>query len=114
MGKTTFLEKLIAVLGEKGYRVGAVKSDCHGFDIDIPGKDSWRLARAGAAVTAIAGPDKNAVIYRTEERKNLDQIASDMNGVDLILAEGFKNEPKPKIEIIRKEKGEKITAALMN
>lgn len=65
-GKTTFMEKLIVELVKRGYEVGAVKSDAHGFEIDVPGKDSWRFAQAGAKSTAIIGPDKYAIIQKTE------------------------------------------------
>ena len=54
-GKTTLMEKLIGEIVRRGYKVGAVKSDCHGFEMDVPGKDSWRFAQAGASATAIVG-----------------------------------------------------------
>ena len=53
-GKTTYLEKLIPALGRLGLTVGVVKHDAHDFEIDYEGKDSWRLSRAGAEVTAVA------------------------------------------------------------
>lgn len=111
-GKTTFLEKLIKEFVERGYKVGAVKSDSHGFEIDIPGKDTWRFSQAGAKATAIIGPDKYAVIQKTDHKKDLDEIVAIFEDVDLILVEGYKTAAKPKIEVIRKEKGTGIVSSL--
>jgi len=107
-GKTTFLEKLIKELVERGYRIGTIKSDAHGFEIDKPGKDSWRHTQAGAMATAIISPSKYAVIHKTENKKNLNQVANIFENVDLILVEGFKKGDKPKIEVVRKAKGTEI------
>lgn len=107
-GKTTFMEKLIQELVQRGYEVGAVKSDTHGFDIDIPGKDSWRFAQAGAKSTTIIGPDKYAVIQRTEQKQEIEDVIPLIGGVDIILVEGYKASTRPRIEVIRKEKGTKI------
>ncbi|MCD8374435.1 MAG: molybdopterin-guanine dinucleotide biosynthesis protein B, partial [Oscillospiraceae bacterium] len=64
-GKTTYIERLIAELKSRGVRVGALKHDAHEFEIDKPGKDSWRFARAGADVVAVASATKAAVMdYR--------------------------------------------------
>ncbi len=71
VGKTTFLEKLIRVLKTRGYRVAAIKHDAHKFEIDYPGKDSWRLTQAGSDITIISSCDKLALIERPEtEREN--------------------------------------------
>ncbi len=107
-GKTTFMEKLIAVLVERGYKVGTIKSDTHSFEMDVPGKDTWRFAQAGARATAIIGPAKFALIQETQGKKNLDEVADLIQDVDLILVEGYKKADKPKIEIIRREKGTEI------
>ncbi|HHW07185.1 MAG TPA: molybdopterin-guanine dinucleotide biosynthesis protein B [Clostridia bacterium] len=107
-GKTTFMEKLIAELVRRGYKVGAVKSDAHGFEIDKPGKDSWRFTQAGAVATAIVGPRKFAFIQETKTKKDLDEVAGLMQDVDLILVEGYKMAMKPRIEIVRAEKGREI------
>ena len=66
-GKTTLLEKVISVLKGKGYRVGVVKHDAHRFDIDHPGKDSYRLAAAGADTMLIASPEKLALINQVSK-----------------------------------------------
>lgn len=107
-GKTTFMEKLIKELVQRGYKIGAIKSDAHGFDIDVPGKDSWRFTQAGATVTAVVGPKKFALIEETETKKDLDEVAGMIRGVDLILVEGYKMAQKPRIEIVRSEKGRNI------
>jgi molybdopterin-guanine dinucleotide biosynthesis protein B len=102
VGKTTFLEKLIRVLKDRGYRVAVIKHDCHGFDIDHPGKDTWRMAQAGSDVVVISSPNKVAMIKTTDEELSLDQLeAQIMGGADIILTEGYKRADKPKIEISR-------------
>ena len=100
-GKTVYLEKLIPELKSRGLRLGIVKNDAHGFDIDIPGKDSWRLTQAGADITMIASPHKLAVVEQWEKKENLEQIASRLSNVDLIITEGFRTADAPKIEVRR-------------
>jgi formylmethanofuran dehydrogenase subunit E len=103
-GKTTLLEKLIPALKARGYRVGTVKHHAHpGFDIDQPGKDTWRHAQAGSDHVVIAAPDKIASIRRLSERLDLRNILSNFNDVDLVLTEGFSRTSFPKIEILRKD-----------
>lgn len=100
-GKTTFLEKLLPELKRRGHRVAIVKHDVHGFDIDHPGKDTWRHAQAGADAVIISSPRRVALIQRRETEMTLDEIADYVNGVDIIITEGYKRGPKPKIEISR-------------
>jgi len=100
-GKTTLLEKLIAELVRRGWTVGALKHDAHHFEIDHEGKDSWRLTRAGAAVTAISSPDQSAVIRRHELEPTVELLMREFVGVDLVLTEGFKHSRLPKIELHR-------------
>ena len=103
-GKTTFLLKLIPELVRRDYRVGTVKLDTHGFDIDVPGKDTWKMAQAGSHVVAISSPQKLALIKKVDEEKTLDEIAGLMSSdVDIILTEGYKRGNKPKIEVSRRE-----------
>ena len=108
VGKTTFLEKLIAELKRRGYRVATVKHDVHGFDIDRPGKDSWRLAQAGSDSVVIASPKKLALIKRLDREMTLNEIAALLEDVDIILTEGYKRGDAPKIEVSRREKGREL------
>ncbi|HID62358.1 MAG TPA: molybdopterin-guanine dinucleotide biosynthesis protein B [Anaerolineae bacterium] len=105
VGKTTFLEKLIAEPKRRGYRVATVKHDVHGFDIDRPGKDSWRLAQAGSDSVVIASPQKLALIKRLDRELTLSEIATLLGDVDIILTEGYKRGDAPKIEVSRRERG---------
>ncbi len=73
-GKTTLLEKLIKRLKEHGIRLAVIKHDAHQFDMDKPGKDTWRLTQAGADITAISSPAKVAVIEKVSDEKQLDEI----------------------------------------
>lgn len=100
-GKTTFLEKLIRELKTRNIKVGTIKHDVHGFDMDKPGKDTWRHAQAGADSVIISSPAKVALIRKVEEEMSLDQAAALLGGVDIVLVEGYKRSDKPKIEINR-------------
>jgi molybdopterin-guanine dinucleotide biosynthesis protein B len=105
VGKTTALEKVIRELKRRGYRIGTVKHDAHGFEVDKPGKDSWRHAQAGSDVTAISGPNQLAVIHRLDQEMPLDDVVSLMGALDLVLTEGYKRGDKPKIEVTRRNHG---------
>ena len=105
-GKTTFLEKLIRELASRGVRVATVKHHIHDYDIDVPGKDSYRHARAGAAATMVSSPEKFALIHDVQEEMGLDaiaRIAADA-GTDILITEGYKHEGRNRIEISRKER----------
>ncbi|MDA8228604.1 MAG: molybdopterin-guanine dinucleotide biosynthesis protein B [Desulfitobacterium hafniense] len=102
-GKTTLLEKLIREGKNRGWRIATIKHDVHGFEIDIPGKDSWRHAQAGADIVVLSSPKKIAVLEAVTEDSSLDEIISRIKGVDLILTEGYKRNDKPKIEVFRSE-----------
>ena len=89
-GKTTYLERLIAALKARGLRVAAVKHDAHRLSLDTEGKDSWRFARAGAEVVAVADSEKCAVMeYRPV---TLDGLLSGIRDVDIVLVEGWHEE----------------------
>lgn len=105
-GKTTYLEGLIASLREKGLRVGVIKHDGHDFDADQPGKDSFRFARAGAVITAVSSAAKTMwVEYRP---LGPEAVAARMENVDLILTEGYKSGPYPKIALYRASAGKPL------
>lgn len=103
-GKTTFLEKLIPELRRRGFRVGVIKHDTHGFDIDHPGKDSYRLKAAGANSAIISSPAKLALVKDTGEDLPLDTLRDDfLMDMDIVLTEGYKRERAPKIEVSLRE-----------
>lgn len=110
-GKTTLLEKLIAELKTRNYRVGALKHDAHRFEMDHEGKDSWRLTQAGADTTLITSKAKIAMV-----KQNPDEVEPEVsdiarlyfNDVDIVLTEGFKRSRFPKIEVHRKERSETL------
>jgi molybdopterin-guanine dinucleotide biosynthesis protein MobB len=104
-GKTTLLEKVIVHLKERGYRLGVIKHDAHRFDIDHPGKDSYRLTAAGADTMLISSPEKLAIVKKHAESPPIEELlATYFNDVDLVLTEGFKKSSMPKIEINRQER----------
>jgi molybdopterin-guanine dinucleotide biosynthesis adapter protein len=101
-GKTTFLEQLIPELVRRGYRIGTIKHDAHGFDMDREGKDTWRHRRAGAQTIAISSPGLVASIRRCDPEMDLDELAGRYFWQeDLVLTEGFKRSQCPKIEVFR-------------
>jgi molybdopterin-guanine dinucleotide biosynthesis protein B len=105
-GKTTLIEKLVRELSTQGYRLATVKHHSHaGFEIDKPGKDTWRFAQAGSHQVVIASPDKFATYRKLERELSLDEIAAEVRDADLILVEGYKRANKPSIEVVRAENG---------
>lgn len=103
-GKTTLLEKLIKELTARGYRLATIKHHSHSdFEIDVPGKDSWRFAQAGSQHVVISAPDKIASYSWIDRELSLDELTQGIQDVDLILVEGYKNANKPTIEVIRSE-----------
>lgn len=103
-GKTTLIEKLISELKQRGYRVATIKHNVHGFEIDHKGKDSWRHRAAGAQATVIASPYSVALIEDAKRDFELAELRDlYIRDVDIILSEGFKKNPHPKIEIVRSE-----------
>jgi molybdopterin-guanine dinucleotide biosynthesis protein B len=103
-GKTTLLTWVVRELKLRGYRVAVIKHSHHDFDIDQPGKDTWRLAQAGSDVVAISSPNKIAIIERVDTELPLEQIERLMAGkVDIVLAEGYKNGNTAKIRVLGAE-----------
>jgi len=104
-GKTTLIEKLIAGLKQRGYRVGTVKHHAHpGIDIDRPGKDTWRHAQAGSDHIVIAAPDQVVSIRRVGRAPRIHEIAQAMVDVDIILTDGYRRADTLKIEVMRAER----------
>jgi len=104
-GKTTLLEQLISLLTQAGLNVALIKHSHHNFEIDKPGKDSYRLRAAGASPVMLVSSHRRAIIteFKTITDPKLDDQlkALDQSELDLILVEGFKAEQFPKIELHR-------------
>ncbi len=103
-GKTTLLEALLPMLTDKGLRIGVLKHAHHDFDVDKPGKDSYRLRKAGASQMLIASRNRHALMTETPESEaEFDYLLTrfDCQSLDLILVEGCKNIAFPKIELNR-------------
>jgi molybdopterin-guanine dinucleotide biosynthesis protein MobB len=108
-GKTTLLLKIIPLMKDRGLHVGVIKHTHHKFDIDQPGKDSYRIRHAGADQTLVASRQRWALMVETGHFREpyLDHLLThlDQDKLDLILVEGFKHEKFPKIEIYRPSLG---------
>jgi molybdopterin-guanine dinucleotide biosynthesis protein MobB len=101
-GKTTLIEALIPELARRGRRVGAIKHTHHAFDLDPSGKDSWRLFHAGAPVVAFSSTAQLVVMRHLEHEIPLEEVlARHFDDVDLVVVEGYKELPLPKIEVAR-------------
>ena len=101
-GKTTLVTAVISALVKRGVDVGSVKHHGHrGFDIDIPGKDSWRHREAGASEVAVCSPDKFALIRGLERQLEADEIVAQMAPHDVVIVEGYRHSGLPSIEIMR-------------
>jgi molybdopterin-guanine dinucleotide biosynthesis protein MobB len=104
-GKTTLLKQLIPLLAAEGVRVGVIKHAHHNFDIDKPGKDSYELRRAGARQMLVASARRWALMAENDVAGDpqLDDLVYrlDPDSIDLVLVEGFKHVPFPRIELHR-------------
>ena len=111
-GKTTLLKQLLPLLKESGLRVGMIKHTHHRFEVDQPGKDSYELRKAGAAEMLVASGRRWALMVDTEGEGDpelqslIDRL--DQTNLDLILVEGFRHEPIPKIELHRPSLGKPL------
>jgi molybdopterin-guanine dinucleotide biosynthesis protein MobB len=104
-GKTTVLTGVIAELARRGRRVAVLKHDVHGFDVDIPGTDSYRLREAGAMVAGITSPEMYVLVHRPRVDPGLEGVIERIGeSVDLVITEGFKREAAPKVEVSRRER----------
>jgi molybdopterin-guanine dinucleotide biosynthesis protein B len=112
-GKTTLLKRLLPLLRAQGLRIAVIKHAHHHFDIDHPGKDSHELRKAGANQMLIASRRRVALVTEFDEDQSepaLDELlaALDPNKLDLVLVEGFKRAPFPKIELHRPALGKPL------
>lgn len=113
VGKTTFLEKLIPEFKSRGYRLAAIKHDAHRFEIDYPGKDSWRLTRAGSDITVISSREKLALVELPPGEPHLaDLVRMVEDRVDIVLTEGYRGAAAAKVEVSRSAHSHVLTARL--
>ena len=106
-GKTTLLEKIIAVLDGRGYQVGVIKHTHHQIEFDQPGKDTWRHAKAGAEVVVLASAEGISLYKRLSADPSPEVVLDMISGVDLIIVEGYKWGNWPKIALLRQEVAER-------
>jgi molybdopterin-guanine dinucleotide biosynthesis protein B len=109
-GKTTLMTALIPELVARGLSVSTVKHAHHAFDVDQPGKDSWRHRQAGASEVMIVSERRWALMHelRGAPEPSLDDLVQRITPVDLLLVEGFKHHPHPKIEVYRPSLGKPL------
>lgn len=102
-GKTTLLTRVIPLLLNKGLRVSVIKHAHHAFDVDVPGKDSWRHREAGASEVLVSSSQRWALMHelRGAGEPKLPELLAKLSRVDLVVIEGFKREPHRKIEVHR-------------
>ena len=101
-GKTTLLVRLVQCLTKRGYRTAVIKHDGHDFTCDVPGTDSWRFAQAGAYGTAVYSGSR-MFVHRQGTGETAEDLTRQFPEADVILLEGGKDSPLPKIEVIRRE-----------
>jgi molybdopterin-guanine dinucleotide biosynthesis protein B len=109
-GKTTLMTALIPELVDRGVTVSTLKHAHHAFDVDQPGKDSWRHRQAGAREVMISSQNRWALMHelRGAAEPTFDELVRRMGAVDLLLVEGFKRHPHPKIEVYRPSLGKPL------
>lgn len=112
-GKTTLLEQIIPILTKRGVRIAAIKHTHHDFDIDQPGKDSYKLRKSGANQVLVASSRRWALMNESSGdviEPDLQQLLPklDHDNLDLVLIEGFKHEPIPRIELHRSTIGKPL------
>jgi molybdopterin-guanine dinucleotide biosynthesis adapter protein len=101
-GKTTLIEKLVPLFTGRGLRVAAIKHAHHGFDMDRPGKDSFRYREAGAQQVLIATAQRWALLTETSQPATLADLLAQLAPCDLVIVEGFRSEGVfPRIEVRR-------------
>ena len=102
-GKTTLAEQLIPLLVAKGFNIATIKHAHHNFDADIEGKDSWRHRQAGASQVLVSSKKRRAHFTETANEASLDTLLTELAPSDIVLVEGFKNDPIAKIELRRQD-----------
>src|SRR3982750_3011729 len=109
-GKTTLLTRTIPHLLKEGLRVSVIKHAHHEFDVDVPGKDSWRHRQSGASEVLVSSSRRWALMHelRGAGEPRLPELLAKMSQVDLVVVEGFKREPHRKIEVHRAANGKPL------
>ena len=109
-GKTTLLTRLIPLLREQGLSVSVIKHAHHNFDVDVPGKDSWRHRQAGAEEVLVSSANRWALMHelRGAREPHLPELLAKLSRVDLVIVEGYKSEPHRKIEVHRADNGKPL------
>jgi molybdopterin-guanine dinucleotide biosynthesis protein MobB len=111
-GKTTLVVRLVEHLTAQGWRVSTVKHAHHEVELDQPGKDTWRHREAGATEVVLATARRFAIIHelRGAPEPGLDELLARLAPCDLVIVEGFKRFPHPKLEVHRRERGTPLLA----
>ena len=107
-GKTTIVTKVIAELKRRELRVAAIKHSHHAGEFDQPGKDSWRMAEAGADAIGYVSPQRTFVLINTERETPVDHLTKFFIDFDIVVMEGFKSGTAPRIEVVREANGGKL------
>ena len=109
-GKTTLIEQLIPIFRQRGLTVSLIKHAHHTFDVDQPGKDSYRHRHAGCTEVLVTSSRRWALMHELSgaAEPSLAELVERMSPCDLLLVEGFKREPIPKLEVYRREVGEPL------
>lgn len=109
-GKTTLLTRLLPHLIGEGLRVSTMKHAHSHFDVDVPGKDSWHHRQAGATEVLVSSGRRWALMHELREaaEPSVTELLAKMSPVDLVIIEGFKSQPHPKIEIHRAANGKAL------
>ncbi len=100
-GKTTLIEKVVPLLKERGLRVAVIKHAAAGFDLDKPGKDSWRFQQAGADSVMLVGPGRLALMKKVDRPPSLREMEQFLPDMDIVIQEGFKTDAPNRIEVFR-------------
>jgi len=111
-GKTSLMVRLLPELIALGLRVSTMKHAHHAFDVDQPGKDSYNHRAAGATEVLVTSANRWALMHenRGDQEPSIEELVGHMTAVDLLLIEGFKRSPHPKLEVFRRATGKPLIA----